>query len=55
MLFVKVITLLLEALSMAADTSMDFRYMIWSSIRDTRGVTTSVKPDTHAHTEKAVC
>ncbi|TNN22067.1 hypothetical protein EYF80_067820 [Liparis tanakae] len=31
-------------LAMTAGTSMDFRYMIWSSIRDTRGLTTNVKP-----------
>lgn len=44
-----VFTLLLEAFSMAADTLMDCRYRTWSSIRDTRGVTTSVTPNQPAH------
>lgn len=37
--------MLLEAFSMAADTLVAFRYITWSSIRDTRGVTTRVKPE----------
>lgn len=40
------VTLPLDAFSMTAGTLMEFKYMIWSSIRDTRGQTTSVKPNT---------
>lgn len=45
---VSTLTLLLEEFSMAADTLMDCRDMTWSSIRDTRGVTTSVRPNQQA-------
>lgn len=45
-----IFTLLLEAFSIAADTLMDWRYMSWSSIKDTSGVTTSVRPGHQAHT-----
>lgn len=40
-------TLLLDAFTMTAGKFFDFKYMIWSSIRDTKGVTTRVKPETH--------
>lgn len=46
---VLVVTLLLEAFNITADTPTDFRYMTWSSIRDTKGVMTRVKPRRNTH------